>query len=100
LYISVLKLARRHTEIQTVLDEDDVEWASYLETVEWCRQQGIRTITDLDNREVSEHMEARTLENTTVGLETDPALKSELCAAILASLCLYMLCDLMHQENR
>jgi hypothetical protein len=78
---------------------DDV---SYLENVEWCRQEGIHTIADLDAREVSkdqyqvlwrdrceqahDNMEARTLENATVELKTDPEAKSELCAAVLSSL--------------
>lgn len=43
-----------HTTIKTIPDEDDMEWASYLENVAWCREVGIRTIADLDCREVDE----------------------------------------------
>jgi ribosomal protein S18 acetylase RimI-like enzyme len=91
-----------HTEVRTVSDEDDMEWASYLENVAWCRQAGIRTVADLDAREIDEaqyqvlwrdrcaqahaHIEARTLEAATVALERDPDVRAELCAAILASL--------------
>jgi ribosomal protein S18 acetylase RimI-like enzyme len=91
-----------HTEIRTVPDEDDMEWASYLENVEWCRQTGIHTVADLDAREVVEEqyqvlwrdrcaqahdqIEARMLAHATVEIERDPDAKSELCAALLASL--------------
>jgi ribosomal protein S18 acetylase RimI-like enzyme len=91
-----------HTEIVTVPDEDEMEWASYLENVEWCRQAGIATIAGLDGRVVSEakyqvlwrdrcetahdNMPARTLAHATVKLETDTEQRSALCAAILAAL--------------
>jgi ribosomal protein S18 acetylase RimI-like enzyme len=91
-----------HAEIRTVVDEDDMEWSSYLENVAWCRQAGVRTIGDLDARVVDAdqyqamwidrcerahgNMRVRTLENATAELETDPEEKSEICASILTSL--------------
>ncbi len=33
-----------------IWDEDDLDWAAYRICVDWCLEQGIRTVMDLEGR--------------------------------------------------
>ncbi len=35
------------TEIRAFWDPDDLDWEAYAICVEWCREEGVRTIADL-----------------------------------------------------
>ncbi len=38
------------TEVEACWDEDEWDWDAYRICVEWCHEEGIRTIADLENR--------------------------------------------------
>jgi len=39
-----------HPEIRVFWDEDELDWEAYAICVQWCREEGIRTIADLKDR--------------------------------------------------
>lgn len=39
-------------ELRVYWDEDDLDWAAYEKCVQWCKEEGIRTIRDLKDRVV------------------------------------------------
>ncbi len=41
------------TEIPVVWDEDDLDWEAYQICVDWCLDEGIRTIADLEGRVIA-----------------------------------------------
>ena len=41
--------------IRVFWDEDDMDWEAYRICVEWCKDEGIYRISDLENRIVSPH---------------------------------------------
>ena len=41
------------TEIPVVWDEDDLDWDAYRICVDWCLDEGIRTIADLEGRVIA-----------------------------------------------
>ena len=47
--------AYRHgfTEVPVFWDEDELDWIAYQICVDWCLDEGIRTIADLENRVIS-----------------------------------------------
>lgn len=47
--------AYRHgfTEVPVYWDEDELDWEAYQICVDWCLDEGIRTIADLENRVIS-----------------------------------------------
>lgn len=42
------------TEIEVYWDEDELDWEAYQICVDWCRDAGIFTIADLENRIVNQ----------------------------------------------
>jgi hypothetical protein len=42
--------SRGESEVVVVWDEDDLDWEAYEICVQWCDQEGIRTIADLQYR--------------------------------------------------
>jgi hypothetical protein len=43
---------RGQTEVSVIWDEDDLDWEAYEICVQWCIQEHIHTIADLDDRVV------------------------------------------------
>lgn len=41
------------TQIPVFADPDELDWVAYAICVDWCHQEGIRTIADLDPRVIS-----------------------------------------------
>lgn len=47
-------MMRGMTEIQVWWDEDDMDWEAYEVCVGWCKADGIRTVADLEGRELDD----------------------------------------------
>jgi len=89
-------------KIEVYHDEDDLDWLEYLICVDWCREEGIESISDLDERIVSEEdfkklwiercqdMHERVDRDMFYYIhieeESDEAKKSEICESVTRSL--------------
>ncbi len=86
-------------EVKVYDDTDDMDWLQYLICVDWCLEEGIESIADLEDRIVSEEdfkklrldrckrmHEEDPFEHVKIKEEMDPKKKSEICESILRSL--------------
>ncbi|MFW5904490.1 MAG: GNAT family N-acetyltransferase [Candidatus Saliniplasma sp.] len=88
--------------IEVYEDDDDLDWLEYLVCVDWCEDEGIRSIEDLENRIVKEEdfdklwldrcskmhdkVDDDLFQFVEFREEKDPELKSKICEDILHSL--------------
>ncbi|MBN1552131.1 GNAT family N-acetyltransferase [bacterium] len=88
--------------IEVVHDTDDLDWIMYLRCMQWCRDAGIRTIADLENRMVDEpafteqwihrcetyrkQLKRNPVADVIIECIDDRDLKSQICSEILNSL--------------
>jgi len=95
-------LKRGRKEIEVYKDEDDLDWLEYLICVNWCEKEGIESISDLDERVVSEedfkelwiercqHMHEKVDEDILgyidIKEEKDDETKSDICESVIRSL--------------
>jgi ribosomal protein S18 acetylase RimI-like enzyme len=99
---ALLLWQKGYNKIKVTPDTDDMDWISYLASVQWCRRAGIRSIRDLSERIVSEqeyqakwlalceklhtqHRENPIL-NVKIGIVTSAGEKSGICGEILREL--------------
>ncbi|MFW6064426.1 MAG: GNAT family N-acetyltransferase [Candidatus Natronoplasma sp.] len=89
-------------EIEVYEDEDDLDWFKYMICVDWCEKEGVESISDLEERVVSEEdskelwiercqdmhkrVEEDMFEYVHIKEETDDARKSGICESVIRSL--------------
>ena len=89
-------------KIEVYKDEDDLDWFKYLICVDWCEGEGIESISDLDDRIVSEEdfkelwiercqsmheiVEEDMFRYLNIQEEKDSARKSDICESVIRSL--------------
>ncbi len=86
-------------EVEVYEDEDDMDWLEYLICVDWCMEENIASIKDLEDKIVSEEKfqdlwigrcqqmhDEDDFQHIHFEREKDPGYKSQICESILRSL--------------
>ncbi len=90
---------RGEEEVEVYEDTDDMDWLQYLICVDWCLEEGLESIADLEDRIVSEEEFKRSwldrceemhrenaFKHVRVKEEREPNTKSEICESVIRSL--------------